>query len=153
MTIFSKNQSAGKRLNILLQKPFYLFFFACYPIVLMFSNNKTDIQGWMIIRPLIVSLTLDGNCLPPRSIRISILIKRGIFYSRLPGSVLLVRADLSFPGKRAILDRANHSASLSTPAGVDDSDRYLLARYKKGYIRSYHPIEHNHLGSVGYPNG
>ena len=153
MTILYKNQSAGKKLKILLQKPFYLFFFACYPIVFMFSNNKTEIQGWMIIRPLIISLFLMGI--------VYLLARLGFRSSRKGAFFTLVFLVLFFSygqiyhstGKRAILDRANHPASLSTPAGVDDFDRYLLARYKKGYIRSYHPIEYNHLGSVGYPNG
>ncbi len=38
--------------------PFYVVLFAIYPAIFMFSNNKTEVQGWMIIRPLFVCLVL-----------------------------------------------------------------------------------------------
>lgn len=58
MSFPANKQPTGNWLQKALQYPSYIFLFTVYPVVFMYSHNKTEIQGWMIIRPLIISLLL-----------------------------------------------------------------------------------------------
>lgn len=43
-----------------MHRPFHVILFALYPVLFVYSQNKTEIQGWMIIRPLLVNLVVLG---------------------------------------------------------------------------------------------